>query len=44
MDIRKRIFTVRVAKHWNGLPREVVDAMCLSVFKKYLDNALSNVL
>lgn len=31
-------------KHWNRLPVEVGDAPSLSVFKKYLDNALNNVL
>ncbi|KAF4796368.1 hypothetical protein TURU_084689 [Turdus rufiventris] len=29
---------------WNGLPREVVDAPSLSVFKRHLDNALNNML
>ncbi|KAK4826671.1 hypothetical protein QYF61_010680 [Mycteria americana] len=42
LDIRKHLFTERLVKHWNRLPREVVDAPCLSVFERHLDNALKN--
>ena len=44
LDIRKHFFTERVVKHWNRLPREVVDAPCLSVFKRHLANALNTML
>ncbi|KAK4810923.1 hypothetical protein QYF61_013331 [Mycteria americana] len=44
VDIRKHFFTKRVVKHWNRLPREVVDAPCLSVFKRHLGNALNTML
>ncbi|KFP56534.1 hypothetical protein N323_12356, partial [Cathartes aura] len=43
LDVRSRFFTVRVVKHWNRLPREVVDAPSLEVFKARLDGALSNL-
>ena len=44
LDLRKHFFTKRVVKSWNRLPREVVNAPSLSVFKRHLDNALHNML
>ncbi|KFQ58217.1 hypothetical protein N334_14465, partial [Pelecanus crispus] len=44
LDIRKKLFTVRVVKHWNILPREVVEAPSLATFKVRLDGALSNLI
>ena len=44
LDVRKKLFTVRVVRHWNRLPREAVDAPSLEVFKARLDGALSNLL
>ncbi|GAB0207779.1 mitochondrial enolase superfamily member 1 [Grus japonensis] len=44
LHIRKKFFTVRMVRHWNRLPREVVDAPSLEVFKARLDMALSNLI
>ncbi|KFP15374.1 hypothetical protein Z169_13924, partial [Egretta garzetta] len=44
LHIRKKFFTIRVVKHWNRLPREVVEAPSLETFKARLDGALSNLI
>jgi len=43
-EIRKKFFTLRVARYWHRLAREVVAAPSLAVFQARLDGALSNLI
>jgi len=43
LDVRKLFITERMVKHWNRLPGVVVNAQCLSIFKKHVDSARNTV-
>ena len=43
LDISKKVFTERIVKHWNQLPREVVESPSLEVWKRCVEEALGDL-
>ena len=41
---KKKLLTVRIAEHWDRLPREVAKSPSLEIIKTQLDTALNNLL
>lgn len=43
LDIRKMLFTERLVKHWNRLPRGVVESPSRKLFKRHIHVALMDM-
>jgi len=44
LNMRENFFPLRLAEHWNRLPREVVESPFLEIFKTRLDKVLYSLL
>ncbi|KFQ58236.1 hypothetical protein N334_01841, partial [Pelecanus crispus] len=44
LDIKKKLFAMKVVRHWHRLPREAVEAPSLAPSQARLDGALSTLL
>lgn len=43
LDIRKKLFTMKVVKHWDRLSSKAEDAPSMEAFKARRDGAVSNM-
>jgi len=41
---KEKVFAIKMMRHWHRLPREVVNAPSLVIFKVRLDRAQSNLI
>ena len=44
LGIRKKVYTVRMVRHWSRWPREMADTLSLEELMVRLDGALSNLI